>query len=112
MATDLKKLIEEAWEDRKLLESNEYINAIETVIERLDKGEARVAELIGNRWHTNEWMKKAVILYFPTRHMEEVKVGPFVFPRQNETENRLQRNRCKGCSACYCPLRCAHCQRE
>ncbi|GAA4334833.1 2,3,4,5-tetrahydropyridine-2,6-dicarboxylate N-succinyltransferase [Mucilaginibacter gynuensis] len=76
---DLKKLIEDAWADRNLLNYNEYINAIETVIERLDKGEYRVAELIGNRWHTNDWIKKAVILYFPTRNMEEIKVGPFVF---------------------------------
>lgn len=76
---DLKKLIEDAWEDRKLLEYNDYHNAIETVIERLDKGELRVAEPIGNRWHTHEWLKKAVILYFPIRKMEEIKVGPFVF---------------------------------
>jgi len=76
---DLKKLIEEAWEDRNLLQSSEYSYAIETVIERLDKGELRVAEPIGNRWHTNEWIKKAVILYFPIRKMEEIKVGPFVF---------------------------------
>ena len=79
MPTDLKKLIEDAWVDRNLLNYNEYTNAIETVIERLDKGEYRVAELVGNRWHTNEWLKKAVILYFPIRHMEEIKVGPFVF---------------------------------
>src|SRR4051812_14161490 len=76
---DLKKLIEAAWEDRKLLEFNEYINAVETVIERLDKGEIRVAELIGNRWHTNDWIKKAVILYFPIRQMDEIEVGPFMF---------------------------------
>ncbi|GAB2975532.1 2,3,4,5-tetrahydropyridine-2,6-dicarboxylate N-succinyltransferase [Mucilaginibacter puniceus] len=76
---DLKKLIEDAWEDRKLLEYKEYINAVETVIERLDKGEMRVAELIGTRWHTNDWIKKAVILYFPIRQMEEIEVGPFVF---------------------------------
>jgi 2,3,4,5-tetrahydropyridine-2-carboxylate N-succinyltransferase len=76
---DLKKLIEQAWEDRKLLEYNEYITAIETVVNRLDKGEIRVAELIGDRWHTNEWIKKAVILYFPIRQMEEIEVGPFVF---------------------------------
>ena len=76
---DLKKLIEAAWEDRKLLEYNEYINAVETIIERLDKGEMRVAELIGDRWHTNDWIKKAVILYFPIRQMEEIKTGPFVF---------------------------------
>ena len=76
---DLKKLIEAAWEDRKLLEYNEYINAVETIIERLDRGEMRVAELIGDRWHTNDWIKKAVILYFPIRQMEEIKTGPFVF---------------------------------
>lgn len=76
---DLKKLIEEAWEDRNLLNYNEYTNAIETVIDRLDKGEIRVAEPIGTRWHVNEWIKKAVVLYFPTRQMEEIKTGPFVF---------------------------------
>jgi 2,3,4,5-tetrahydropyridine-2-carboxylate N-succinyltransferase len=76
---DLKKLIEDAWENRNLLSESDYINAINTVIERLDKGEMRVAELIGNRWHTNDWIKKAVILYFPTRAMEEIEVGPFVF---------------------------------
>ncbi|MDB5137986.1 MAG: 2,3,4,5-tetrahydropyridine-2,6-dicarboxylate N-succinyltransferase [Mucilaginibacter sp.] len=79
MPTELKKLIEEVWEDRNLLINNEYITAIETVIERLDKGELRVAEPIGSRWHTHDWIKKAVILYFPTRNMDEIKVGPFVF---------------------------------
>lgn len=72
-------MIEDAWDNRTLLSENDYINAINTVIERLDKGEIRVAELIGSRWHTNDWIKKAVILYFPTRAMEEIKVGPFVF---------------------------------
>ena len=76
---DLKKMIEDAWDNRNLLTENDYINAINTVIERLDKGEMRVAELIGHRWHTNDWIKKAVILYFPTRAMEEIEVGPFVF---------------------------------
>ncbi len=79
MAADIKKLIEDAWEQRNLLSENEYINAIETVITRLNKGEIRVAEPIGNRWHVNDWIKKAVILYFPIREMEEIKVGPFVF---------------------------------
>ena len=76
---NLKKLIEEAWEDRNLLANHDYTTAIETVIQRLDAGELRVAEPIGNRWHTNEWIKKAVILYFPIRSMEEIEVGPFVF---------------------------------
>jgi 2,3,4,5-tetrahydropyridine-2-carboxylate N-succinyltransferase len=76
---DLKKLIEDAWVDRNLLTFKEYTNAIEAVIDRLDKGEIRVAERIGTRWHVNEWIKKAVILYFPIREMQEIKVGPFVF---------------------------------
>src|ERR1700761_1507453 len=76
---DLKKLIEEAWEDRQLLQYKEYSTAIDTVVERLDKGEIRVAELLGGRWHTNDWIKKAVILYFPTRQMEEIESGIFTF---------------------------------
>lgn len=76
---NLKKLIEEAWDNRTLLQYNDYVNAIDTVIEMLDKGKLRVAEVIGSRWHTNDWVKKAVILYFPTRMMQTIEVGPFVF---------------------------------
>src|SRR6201747_1362156 len=76
---NLKKLIEEAWEDRNLLGNREYSAAIETIIQGLDSGEMRVAEPVGSRWHTHEWIKKAVILYFPIRQMEEIKTGPFVF---------------------------------
>ncbi len=76
---NLKKLIEDAWADRTLLANHDYTTAIETVIDRLDSGEIRVSEPIGNRWHTNEWIKKAVILYFPIREMKEIEVGPFVF---------------------------------
>ncbi|WP_423147722.1 2,3,4,5-tetrahydropyridine-2,6-dicarboxylate N-succinyltransferase [Rubrolithibacter danxiaensis] len=79
MATELRKLIEEAWEDRNLLNFKEYRDAIETIIELLDKGELRVAEQIVNRWHVNDWIKKAVILYFPIREMKVTEVGPFVF---------------------------------
>jgi 2,3,4,5-tetrahydropyridine-2-carboxylate N-succinyltransferase len=89
---DLKKLIEDAWENRTLLGESDYINAIETVIDRLDKGEMRVAELIGTRWHTNDWIKKAVILYFPTRHMEEIKVGPFVFHDKMKLKTDYKQN--------------------
>lgn len=79
MTTDLKKLIEDAWEDRQLLEYKDYQDAIETTILKLDRGEFRVAEPIGNRWHVNEWIKKAVILYFPIRKMQVIEAGPFVF---------------------------------
>jgi 2,3,4,5-tetrahydropyridine-2-carboxylate N-succinyltransferase len=79
MTTELKKLIETAWEDRNLINFKEYRDAINSVILHLDKGEIRVAEQIGNRWHVNDWIKKAVILYFPIREMKEIEVGPFVF---------------------------------
>lgn len=75
----LKKQVEEAWENRQYLDFPEYAHAIETVILRLDRGELRVAEPIGSRWHVNEWVKKAVILYFPLRSMEVIETGPFVF---------------------------------
>lgn len=79
MIEDLKKLVEAAWDDRSLLNYSNYCEAIEAVILRLDKGELRVAEPILNTWGVNEWIKKAVILYFPIKKMNEVKVGPFVY---------------------------------
>ena len=79
MISEYKKLIESAWEDRNLITFKEYRIAIESVIQHLDKGEIRVAEQIGERWHVNDWVKKAVILYFPIREMKEIEVGPFVF---------------------------------
>jgi len=79
MISELKKRIEEAWDDRNLLNFREYADAVENVVLMLDKGEIRVAEPIGTRWHVNDWIKKAVILYFPIRQMEEINVGPFVF---------------------------------
>jgi len=79
MIAELKKLVEAAWEDRTLLEYNEHCEAIETVIMQLDKGELRVAEPVLNSWGINEWIKKAVILYFPIRQMKITEVGPFVY---------------------------------
>jgi len=77
--SDLKNQIEKAWEDRSLLNNADTVEAIKTVIEKLDKGEIRVAEPNGNEWIVNEWVKKAVILYFPTQQMETIEVGPFEF---------------------------------
>lgn len=79
MTAELKKLIEEAWEERHLIEYKEYREAIETTILHLDEGTLRVAEKVAGRWHINDWIKKAVILYFPIRQMNEIHVGPFVF---------------------------------
>lgn len=76
----MRSKIEEAWENRSLLENTTYRTAIETIIEDLDKGILRVAEPneLGN-WTVNEWVKKAVVMYFPIRKMETIEVGPFEF---------------------------------
>jgi len=76
----MRAIIEAAWEDRSLLQNLETIKAIETVIEDLDKGLLRVAEPTHNgEWTVNEWIKKAVVLFFPIRKMETIEVGPFEF---------------------------------
>lgn len=75
----MKEMIEAAWNDRSLLEKRETIEAIEAVIEALDKGKMRVAEPRGDDWQVHEWIKKAVILYFPTRKMETLHAGPMEF---------------------------------
>jgi 2,3,4,5-tetrahydropyridine-2-carboxylate N-succinyltransferase len=75
----IKQLIEQAWEDRSLINNPQTIQAIETVIEELDKGRLRVAEPNGENWKVNDWVKKAVILYFPTREMETLHAGPMEF---------------------------------
>jgi 2,3,4,5-tetrahydropyridine-2-carboxylate N-succinyltransferase len=76
----MRSKIEEAWENKELLNNLVYQSAINVVIEDLDKGLLRVAEPIGNgEWQVNEWVKKAVVMYFPIRQMETIEVGPFEF---------------------------------
>lgn len=75
----MKELIEQAWNDRSLLQQADTIKVIEEVIEQLDKGKLRVAEPIGDAWQVNDWVKKAVIMYFPIRKMETFHAGPMEF---------------------------------
>ena len=76
----MQELIEQAWEDRKMLERKDVREAIDEVIELLDTGRLRVAEPLDNgNWQVNEWVKKAVVLYFPIRQMETITTGPFEF---------------------------------
>ena len=76
---ELKEIIETSWENRELLKKPETVEAIESVVEYLDKGAIRVAEPLADGWQVNEWVKKAVILYFPTQQMSKIAVGPFEF---------------------------------
>ena len=78
----MQQTIELAWNDRALLANPETQKAIESVIELLDKGQLRVAEppaTEGGEWKVNDWVKKAVILYFPIRKMETLEAGPMEF---------------------------------
>jgi len=75
----LQEQIEKAWADRELLKSPDTQKAIRDVVDQLDKGKLRVAEPSSDGWKVNEWVKKAVILYFPIQQMETIEVGPFEF---------------------------------
>ncbi len=79
MYEDLRKIIEQTWDNRELLKDKATQQSIAEVVELLDKGKLRTAEPTENGWQVNEWVKKAVILYFPTQKMETIKVGPFEF---------------------------------
>jgi 2,3,4,5-tetrahydropyridine-2-carboxylate N-succinyltransferase len=76
---ELKELIEKAWLDRELLKLEDTRQAVREVVNLLDLGKLRVAEPAGENWIVNEWIKKAVILYFPIQQMEVIEVGPFEF---------------------------------
>ena len=79
MYSDYIKVIELAWDDRALLKEDSTKKIIEEIVGLLDKGKIRVAEPTPSGWQVNEWIKKAVILYFPIQKMEVTKVGPFEF---------------------------------
>lgn len=76
-----EQMILEAWENRELLKSPQHQAAIHETIHLLDVGRIRVAEWDGQQknWKVNEWIKKAVILYFPICQMKTIEVGPFEF---------------------------------
>ena len=67
---DIQSIIETAWNDRSQLQNKETTDAIRTVINLIDSGELRVAEPTDDGWQVNEWVKKAVVLYFPIQKME------------------------------------------
>ena len=77
--SDLRNIIEQAWDNRALLKEKETQQAIRALIDDLDMGKVRVAEPTENGWQVNEWVKKGVVLYFPIQQMETIEVGPFEF---------------------------------
>ncbi|MDX1604394.1 MAG: 2,3,4,5-tetrahydropyridine-2,6-dicarboxylate N-succinyltransferase, partial [Salinimicrobium sediminis] len=76
---ELKIIIEDAWENRELLKEDKTTKAIREVIDLLDSGKLRVAEPTNEGWQVNEWVKKAVVLYFPIQKMETLEAGIFEY---------------------------------
>jgi len=75
----LRQTIEKAFENRELLKDQITQAAIREVISLLDAGDLRVAEPTAEGWKVNEWVKKAVVLYFPIQKMETMEVGIFEY---------------------------------
>ncbi len=86
----MREIIEAAWENRDLLSEPETQTAIREAIDRLDRGELRCAEPTNEGWIVNEWVKKAVVLYFPIQQMEIIEVGPFEFHDKMKLKNGYQ----------------------
>ncbi|WP_374542048.1 2,3,4,5-tetrahydropyridine-2,6-dicarboxylate N-succinyltransferase [Flavobacterium sp.] len=77
--SNLQSIIEKAWDNRTLLQEEETQNTIREVIALIDSGKLRVAEPIDNGWQVNEWVKKAVVMYFPIQKMETWEAGIFEY---------------------------------
>ncbi|MCQ0111342.1 2,3,4,5-tetrahydropyridine-2,6-dicarboxylate N-succinyltransferase [Zhouia amylolytica] len=76
---ELQDIIEKAWDNRDLLKEETTTSAIRKVVSLLDEGKLRVAEPTNDGWQVNEWVKKAVVLYFPIQKMETIEAGPLEF---------------------------------
>src|SRR5918993_3234346 len=76
---ELKELIQAAWSNRELLQDEEYITAVRTVMEDLDKGRLRTATPTENGWQVNEWVKQGILMYFSIQQMHTYSLPPFEF---------------------------------
>ncbi|MDD2793412.1 MAG: 2,3,4,5-tetrahydropyridine-2,6-dicarboxylate N-succinyltransferase [Sediminibacterium sp.] len=68
-----------AWANRELLKEAAYEQAVKEVMEKLDKGQVRVASPGENGWVVNEWVKQAILMYFGIQQMQTWETPPFEF---------------------------------
>lgn len=76
--SELKSIIEHAWEHREMLQDAAVKEVIRKVVEAVDKGKLRTAEPVDpekSEWQVNEWVKKAIIMYFPIQEMRTMRGG-------------------------------------
>ena len=83
-------IINNAWEDRSLLDNKTTKETIRNIIEEVDKGRVRVAYQENNKWIVNDWVKKAIILYFPIQEMKTIEVGPMEFHDKMELKSNYK----------------------
>lgn len=75
----LQNTIEQAWEGRDTVSTETkgaVREAVEDVLDQLDRGQMRIAEKTGGAWKVNEWLKKAVLLSFRLNPMQPIESGP------------------------------------
>ena len=77
--SEVRNTVDAAWDNPTLRSNADTMAAVEAAVEALDRGELRCAEPAGDGWQVNEWVKKAVVMYFPMREMKVMEVGPFEF---------------------------------
>ena len=75
----LPALINQSYDNEIHLKEKKYTEAVIKTIDLLDKGRIRVAEKIQNEWQVNEWVKKAILLYFKIQKIKKIEIGPFEF---------------------------------
>lgn len=84
------EIINNAWEDRSLLNNKITKETIRNIIEEVDKGRVRVAYQESNKWQVNDWVKKAIILYFPIQEMKTIEIGPMEFHDKMELKSNYK----------------------
>ncbi|MBS1497360.1 MAG: 2,3,4,5-tetrahydropyridine-2,6-dicarboxylate N-succinyltransferase [Bacteroidetes bacterium] len=76
---EMKAAVQKIWENRELLNDEENVQVIKSVMEEIDKGRLRTAEPVSNGWQVNEWVKQAILLYFGVQTMKTYNLPPFEF---------------------------------
>lgn len=87
---ELQELIQQAWQDRKLLGEQKYTDAVRSVMEEIDKGRLRVASPHPTGWMVHEWVKQAILLYFGIQQMETYSLPPFEFYDKMKLKNNYR----------------------
>ena len=89
-SSELETIISEAFADRERLKDPAVREAVESVIDLLDRGQVRVAEKVGDEWRVNAWVKESILLYFGIRPLEPSEAGDLRFYDKIITKQNLE----------------------